>query len=188
MKKIRTCILILFLSATSVNFAQKEKTNSETRQFIDNADFTQVNRDWNIIADFKSGLGETVLFFPVEAIDLKTTKSIKSLQMDMTVISELGGRSYFKSSWIDLNEIEEFIYFLENYVVPNLKDKAENKQSTTYIFNSKEITFSFQIKKTMRKISIYLKDNGIIDTQHYFWTEAQVSKIPDLLEVLKKLR
>lgn len=187
MKHLKILLSILLLSVTSLSFAQKEKTNSDTRQFIDNADITQVNRDWNIIAPFRSGLGESVDFFPVEAINLKTNQKVKSLQVDMSVLNGKGA-NYFKSSWIDLSEIEEFIYFLEQYVIPNLKDKTENNQSTTYIFNSKEITFSFRIGKLSKRISIFLKDNGITDTEHYFWTETQVSKIPDLLEVLKKLR
>ena len=190
MKTKRIFFAIFFLNISVFCFAQTAKSNSDTRQFIEGADFTQVNRDWNVVAEFKSGLGEVVAFFPVEAINLKTNERVKSLQMDMDVISEIGGRNYnyFKSSWIDLNEIEEFIYFLEQYVIPNLKDKAERKQSTTYIFNSKEISFNFQIRNMIRKISIYLKDNGTTDTEHYFWTETQVSKIPDLLDVLKRLR
>ncbi|SIN95428.1 hypothetical protein SAMN05421769_1356 [Chryseobacterium scophthalmum] len=95
---------------------------------------------------------------------------------------------FFKTSWLDLNEVEEFIQFLEQYIIPNLKDKTEKKQSTTYIFNSKEISFNFYIEKNTRRISIYLKDYGVIDNEHYFWTESQVNKIPELLEVLKKIK
>ncbi|MFD2938782.1 hypothetical protein [Flavobacterium notoginsengisoli] len=178
----------LLLSLVTKNYSQK--TNSETRKFIDNAEITQINKDWNVKAEFKSGLGEVVAFFPVEAIDLKSNNKIKSLQMDMTVLYQIAGRNfnYFKSSWIDLNEVDEFILFIEQYVVPNLKDKTERKQSTTYIFNSREITFSFYIEKNSRRISIYLKDNGSTDNEHYFWTESQVSKIPELLTMLKEIK
>ena len=188
MNNIRTFAIVLLLS-TSL-YSQNEKTNSDTRQFINNADFTQVNKDWNVIADFKSGFNESVSFFPVEAIDLKSDSKMRSLQMDMTVLYQIGGRSYnyFKSSWIDLSEVDEFIHFIEQYVVPNLKDKADKKQSTTYIFNSKEITFSFHVEKNTRRISVYLKDNGITDNEHYFWTESQVNKIPELLAVLKQIK
>ncbi|MFY7665978.1 hypothetical protein [Flavobacterium sp.] len=187
-KKLFTSFFLIITLA--ICYGQKSKTNSETRRFIDDADFTQINKNWNLTADFKSGLGEIVSFFPVEAIDLKTGQKVKSLQMDMTVLYQVAGRSYnyFKSSWIDLGEVEEFIIFLEQYVIPNLRDKAEKKQSTTYIFNSKEITFSFHIQQNSRRISIYLKDNGYTDYEHYFWTETQVSKIPDLLNVLKQLK
>lgn len=180
MKIIKLLILFLFVMSLSC-YGQKEKNNSETRKFIDNADYTQINRDWNVSAKF-FGIGELVSFFPIESIDLKSNQKVKSLQMDMTL------NGYFKSSWIDLNEVNEFIYFLEQYIIPNLNDKIENGQSVTYIFNSKEITFTFYIAQYSKKISIYLKDNGIIDYEHYFWTETQVNKIPYLLAVLKQLK
>jgi hypothetical protein len=180
MKFNKILITFLLLFIVSIN---AQKPNSVTRQFIDNAEITQINKDWNITAEFKSGLGEVVSFFPVEAIDLKSNNKIKSLQMDMTIAS-----GYFKSSWIDLNEVDEFIIFIEQYVIPNLKDKTERKQSVTYIFNSREITFRFYIQKTYRRISIYLKDNGITDNFHYFWTESQISKIPELLTMLKEIK
>lgn len=183
--KTKIFILALFFFNIFLSYSQKEKTNSNTRLFIENADITQVNKNWNLTADFKSGIDEVVSFFPIEAIDLKTNQSVKSLQMDMKVRSN---GDYFKSSWIDLNEVEEFIAFIELYVIPNLKDKTEKKQSVTYIFNSKEITFKFYIEKSTRRISIYLKDNGVTDYEHYFWTESQVNKIPDLLTVLKKIK
>jgi len=183
-------IIFLLLTTISISYSQNGKTNSETRQFIENAEITQINKDWNIKAEFKSGIGEIVSFFPVEAIDLKSNQKVKSLQMDMTVSSQFLGKgtNYFKSSWIDLNEVEEFISFIEQYVIPNLKDKTERNRSTTYIFNSREITFSFYIEKTTRRISIYLKDKGVTDNERYFWTESQVSKIPELLTMLKEIK
>ena len=93
MNNIRTFAIVLLLS-TSL-YSQNEKTNSDTRQFINNADFTQVNKDWNVIADFKSGFNESVSFFPVEAIDLKSDSKMRSLQMDMTVLYQIGGRQLF---------------------------------------------------------------------------------------------
>lgn len=192
MKFKKILITFLLLSIVSINYAQQEKPNSETRQFIDNAEITQINKDWNVKAEFKSGLGEVVSFFPVEAIDLKSNKNVKSLQMDMTVkygnVMTGSNNTYFKSSWIDLNEVEEFILFIEKYVIPNLKDKTERNQSVIYIFNSREITFSFYIEKSTRRISIYLKDNGNTDDEHYFWTESQVNKIPELLTMLKEIK
>lgn len=186
MKKLLTTLLFLFV--ITINYSQKP--NSETRQFIDNAEITQINKDWNVKAEFKSGIGEIVSFFPVEAIDLKSNQKVKSLQMDMTISSQFLGKgtNYFKSSWIDLNEVDEFIIFIETYVIPNLKEKTERKQSTTYIFNSREITFSFYIEKSSRRISIYLKDNGVTDNERYFWTESQVNKIPELLTMLKEIK
>ncbi|MBB6370856.1 hypothetical protein [Chryseobacterium shigense] len=188
MKKIiTTSFFLLFLHFSA---QQKDQSNSSTRKFINGADFTQVNKNWNVTADFKSGIGEEVSFFPVEAIDLKTNQKMKSIQIDMDAKYDFMGKSrrFFKTSWLDLNEVEEFIQFIELYVIPNINDKTEKKQSTTYIFNSKEISFNFYIEKNTKRISIYLKDSGIIDNDHYFWTESQVNKIPELLEVLKQIK
>ncbi|RZJ71479.1 hypothetical protein [Flavobacterium sp.] len=183
MKSLIQIFLIMFSLA---NYAQETNSNSNTRKFIDNAEFIQVNRDWSVKAQLTSGIGEVVSFFPIEATNLKSNLKIKALQMDMTVNE--GNKPYFKSSWIDLNEIDEFITFLDSYVVPNLNDKTEKKQSTTYIFNTKEIRFSFHIGQNSKRISIFLKDNGSIDNSHYFWTESQNNKIPDLLTILKQIR
>ena len=181
MKFNKIVITFIFLLIILKNYSQNR--NSETRQFIDNATIAQINRDWNVKAEFMSGLKEVISFFPIEAIDLKSNSKIKSLQMDMGLTD-----NYFKSSWIDLNEVDDFILYLEQHVIPNLKDKTEKKQSTTYIFNSREITFSFYIQKNSRRISIYLKDNGLTDYRHYFWTESQVGKIPELLTMLKAIK
>ena len=48
--------------------------------------------------------------------------------------------------------------------------------------------FGFYIEKSTRRISIYLKDNGNTDNEHYFWTESQVNKIPELLTMLKEIK
>lgn len=187
---MRNISIVFFLFLCIFSLAQeKDNLNSTTRKFISSADFTQVNKDWNVTADFRSGLGEQVSFFPVEAINLKTNQKMKSIQVNMNVKTDFMGKSkeYFKTSWLDLDEVAEFIQFIEQYVIPNLKDKTESKQSTNYIFNSKEISFNFYIEKNTRRISIYLKDYGVIDNERYFWTESQVNKIPELLDILKKI-
>ena len=186
MKKI---ILIILLFGWYVVDAQVLKSNSDTRNFIDDADFTQINRDWSLVAEFKSGIGEVVSFFPVEIIDLKTNQKVYSLQMDMTVKYSIRGNdyTYFKSSWLDLKEVDEFIIFLRKYVSPNLNSKVDSNQSTTYVFNSKELVFNFLIEKNIKRISIYLKDQGITDYDHYFWTQSQVNTVPSLINVLTKI-
>ncbi|WP_159476900.1 hypothetical protein [Chryseobacterium sp. 18068] len=59
MRRVTTVFFLLLCLHT---FAQ-QKENSSTRKFINNAEFTQVNKNWNITADFKSGIGEEVSFF-----------------------------------------------------------------------------------------------------------------------------
>ncbi|MFC0425272.1 hypothetical protein [Chryseobacterium scophthalmum] len=89
---MRRVITVFFLSLCLHTFAQ-QKENSSTRKFINNAEFTQVNKNWNITADFKSGIGEEVSFFPVEAIDLKTNQKIKSIQVEMNAKYDFMGKS-----------------------------------------------------------------------------------------------
>ncbi len=187
---MKNLIVFSTLFISFYTFSQEKGSNSDTRNFIDNAEITQVNKDWNEVAEFKSGLAETVAFFPVEAINLKSKEKVNALQMDMDVLYNISGKNYryFKSSWIDLEEIDEFINFIEQYIIPNIDNKTDKRKSTTYIFNSKEIVFHFRIEKNKRRISIYLKDYGSTDYDHYFWTESQVNNIPKLLEMLKKIK
>lgn len=185
MKNLQVHFICVFTFFSYILSAQETK-NSETRKFIDAAEFTQVNRDWNLKAEFKSGLDEYVSFFPVLAIDLKNNSKIPAIQMDMNI--NYLNSTYFKTAWIDFDEVKEFIQFLELYVVPNLNNNTKNKQSITYVFNSKEIQFNFYLGEYSKRISIYLKDKGYTDYEHYFWTETQVSKIPNLLNVLKQFK
>ena len=52
----------MFVSILGI--AQNEE--SSTRKFIDKAQFTQINKDWNTIANFSSGIGEYVNFYPMK--------------------------------------------------------------------------------------------------------------------------
>lgn len=83
MKNILTAILCLaFVAFTN---AQVKNKKSSTRKFIEDASYTQINKDWSTTAKFKSGLNETVSFFPIEVIDLKSGEKIKALQLDMLI-------------------------------------------------------------------------------------------------------
>lgn len=181
MKKIYTIgLLLITLICTSQN------EESTTRKFIDAAQFTQINKDWNLIADFESGIGEYVNFYPIEVINLKTNVKLNALQLDMLV--KLKNESIFKTAWVGLDEIEEFINFIEKNVTPNL-DLKFKKKSTEYIFKAKEMTFSYLVDEKRKRISISLNNyekEGQLN--YYFWTETQVNKIPDLLSVLKKIK
>ncbi len=182
---MRIQILMLFLFTSYFSPAQNN-SNSDTRKFIENADITRIDRDWNIVANLTSGMGESVSFFPVEITDLKTNQKVKALQVDMTV--NCRGFEYSKSSWVDLNEISEFVIFVETYIIPNLEKKAEKRKSITYVFKSKEIIISFIVGNYNNRISVYLKDKGVVEEQCYFWTETQISKSPELLSVLQSIK
>lgn len=93
-----------------------------------------------------------------------------------------------KTAWVGIDEIEEFIDFVEDNVIPNLDLKFKGK-SSEFIFKAKEMTLSYFIYEKDRRISIKLNsyDNDKI-LNYTFWTETQVDKIPKLLAVLKKIK
>ena len=184
MSKMRIKIIIFFLAICSFLSAQNiEKSN--TRNIINNAQITRVVKDWNIVANLISGEGETVSFFPIEITDLKTGNITKALQVDMSI--NCRGFSYSRSSWVDVDEISEFITFLENYVIPKLSKVTEKNKSITYIFKSKEIMVSFLVSDYNNRLSVYLKDNNIFDEQCYFWTESWTNKAQELIPVLESI-
>ncbi|GAA4771095.1 MULTISPECIES: hypothetical protein [Flavobacterium] len=181
MKKSFSLILILF---SLLSYSQKENIESSTRKFIEKAQFTRINKDWTTIAEFKSGIGEYVNFYPIEVIDLKSGEKVNALQLDMYIKNP----DIFKTAWVGIDEIEEFITFVEKNVVPNLELKFKDK-SSEFIFKAKEMTFSYFIYEKTRKITIKLNsyDNDKI-LNYTFWTETQVDKIPKLLTVLNKIK
>ena len=107
-------LVFLFLILTAISFGQN--IESSTRKFIDDAQFTRINKDWTTIAEFKSGIGETVEFYPIEVINLKTGDKTNALQLDMKIKKP----DVFKTAWIGIEEINEFIQFIEENVIPNL--------------------------------------------------------------------
>lgn len=176
-------LTVLFLAGFA-SYAQKENVESTTRIFIDKAQFTQINKDWTTIAEFSSGIGEYVNFYPIEVIDLKTNAIVNALQLDMYVKKP----EVNKTAWVGLDEVDEFIQFIETNVIPNL-DLKFKKKSTEFIFKAKEMTFSYIVDEKRKRISIWLNNyekEG--QANYYFWTETQVDKIPDLLKVLKKIK
>jgi len=179
---MKTKFFLLFIIISTLSFSQN--LESSTRKFIDQAQFTQINKDWNVIAEFESGIGEYVNFYPIEVINIKSNTKVKALQLDMYVKKP----EVNKTAWVGLDEIDEFIIFIEKNVIPNLDLKLK-KKSTEYIFKAKEMTFSYLVDEKRKRISITLNNydgNGI--PNYYFWTETQVTKIPKLLEVLKQIK
>ena len=190
MKKtiIKFAFIATMLLLNVKNYAQtKENKNSTTRNLIQSAEVLQISKDWNLTAEFESGFKELTTFFPIEILNLKNNEKQFALQVDMKVNNSASNVFRRKTSWVDANEINELITFIEKYIIPNLKEKTEKKQSISYLFNSKEIALEFSIIKKTRRISIFLKENGIIDYDLYFWTESQVDKINDLLTTLKQM-
>jgi hypothetical protein len=197
---IKVTLTLLLVVISNLLTAQNDSSSS-ARNIIQNANISMVSRDWNTVATITSGTGETVSFFPIEITDLKTGQKIKALQVDMTIfckvaennnstIINLNGIEYTISSLIDVNEIAEFITFIENYIINRFSNNTEDNKSYTYIFNSKEIVLKYTVndKNNYQKLSMYLKKEGAIDDNCYFWTETQIGKTRDLLTVLKSMK
>lgn len=181
---MKNLLSIILLLVTFLTYSQKENVESSTRILIDKTQFTRINKDWNTTAEFKSGIGESVNFFPIEVIDLKSGVKTNALQLDMYIKNP----ETHKTAWVGIDEIEEFINFVEDNVIPNLDLKFKGK-SSEFIFKAKEMTFSYFIYEKDRRITIKLNsydDDKILN--YTFWTETQVDKIPKLLTVLKEIK
>lgn len=175
--------LVLFF-ALFISLTYGQNIESSTRKFIEEAQFTRINKDWTTIAEFKSGIGETVQFYPIEVINLKTGAKTNALQLDMNIKNP----DVFKTAWIGIEEINEFINFIEDNVVPNLDLKFKDK-SSEFIFKANEMTLSYFIYEKRRRLTIKLNSYDDSEIKNYtFWTETQVDKIPRLLEILKLIK
>ncbi len=180
--KISFALILTLFSLFS--FSQNENEESSTREFIDKAQFFRINKDWTTIAVFRSGIEESVIFYPIEVINLKSGEKVNALQLDMSIKNP----KIVKTAWVGIDEIEEFITFVEKHVVSNLELKFEDK-SSEFIFKAKEMTFSYYVHEKYRKVTIMLKSYENDNIYNYtFWTETQVDKIPKLLSVLKQIK
>lgn len=174
--------LFLFFFISTICYSQN--IESSTRKFIDEAQFTRINKDWTTTAEFKSGLGEYVKFYPIEVINLKTGAKVKALQLDMYIKKP----EIYKTAWVGLEEINEFISFIEENVIPNLDLKFKDK-SSEFVFKANEMTLSYLVDERDRRITIKLNNYDDLEIKNYtFWTEAKVDDIPELLEVLKIIK
>ena len=209
---MKTTIIIVTLLFSATLFAQgykpKSKENgnakdkdaeidmqrSTTRIFIDKALTTRVNKDWSVIAEFKSGIGETAQFFPVQIEDLKTHEKTSALEVDMEIkaptgIPLVGSIRTSLTAWVGLDEIDEFIRFIEDNIIPNIKLKYKDK-SSEFTFKAKELTLIFLIDEKRRRLTIRLNNyepEGLIKS-YDFWTETKVDNFPEVLEILKKVK
>ncbi len=180
---MKQLIAAAFLFLPVSLFAQNQ---SSTRDFIDKASFLQINKDWTITAEFYSGLGEYVKFYPVEVMDLKSKETRDALLLNMH--AKLGAEWVDAEAWIGLDEVAGLIDFVESYVIPNL-DLDLRKKSREFIFESKEMKLSFMVHERQRRISIWLNNYGKEgDSKYYFWTESQINNITYLLQVLKRIK
>ena len=210
-------LFVFYFIISGFCFAQDKTTNesSKTRKFIEDASTIRINKDWSLIAEFKSGIGETVAFFPIQVVDLKTGLKKNSLQIDMQIKNNnpgfgaalLGGvpiagaatasaasiatntmiaqamlRDGIVSLYVDNNQVDEFIQFIEQNIIAKLSTTYKDK-SSEFIFTADEITFKFLIFEKKKRLSIILNN-----AQNYeFWTESRAENIGELIPILKKV-
>jgi hypothetical protein len=152
-------ILILFIVFVSLSAsAQVQRAIAGTsfirENIIANSEF-HFFRDWSVIASFKSGIGESVEFFPIIFSVPNTKTETHGLQLDAEVKPRdnqmknsvsgfrLKNKDFVKRSvFIDKTEVGKMIAYIERDIIPHLKDTYKNK-SKEYVFKSKEMFFSF---------------------------------------------
>jgi hypothetical protein len=172
------------------------KEESMIRKFMNDASRTRINKDWSLVAEFRSGTNEYVQFFPVQAINLLTNETVNALQIDMLIkplqTSALGasGVAISRTAWVGLEEIDDFMDFLEKSVLPNIKLRYKDK-SSEFIFKSKELTFKYLVDEKRRRLTVSINNydyNEVNNRYFEFWTEARVDNIEELLPILKSVK
>jgi len=185
MKKFTFLLLLVPLIGIS-----QEIQYSEPTKFIEKSGYVQVNMSENEKTLFKSGLGESVSFYPSEIIDLKENKKILGLAVESSyIVKDHPNRptEYTKeTAWIGTDEIPDLIIWFENYVIPNMDLASKEKKTVKYIFNTKEIQLKFENYITTQTFTIIIKNSNYKDK--YFWTETRVKDIPNILKTLKYLQ
>ena len=183
MKKIVFAVLFL------CSYVYSQENLSEPSLFLKKSVQTQINMDENEKAIFKSGFGESVEFYPSEIINLETNLKIKGLAIVSNYIVGSQGMATkieTETGWIGIDELEEMIMWFEKYAVPNIDAEIGKNKTTNYLYNSKEVTIILRITSNGKVFSVKLKNS--IYQNKYFWTEAKVKDIPNVLKTIKYLQ
>ena len=202
-------VLFISISTTCSSYAQVQRVvdgSSLIREQIIQTQEFNFFRDWNNVAVFRSGVGESVQVFPVkyESADGKVT--LQGLQMyafvrpegtSFKIVNNYSGLGkenkglVQRSIFIDKDDVGRMIVFIERDIIPNI-NKSYKKQSREFVYKCKEMFFSFLIDERDLRITMHLIDygpfgdgRGSTGEQVEFWTESQVSEIPDFLKSIK---
>ncbi len=164
-------------------------------------------RDWNNTASFKSGIGESVILFPIVYSTPDSKVVLHGLQLNAFVKRQVASNVYvstnissfasayakdffIRSIFIDKEDVKKMITYIERDIVPNLKTTYK-KQSKEYVYKCKEMFMSFLIDEKQLRITMHLSDFGPLGDgngggdQIEFWTESQVETIPKFLASIK---
>jgi hypothetical protein len=207
-KKSLLLLLVISLTPTFV-FSQVQRSvigKSVIREHIILYEEFNFIRDWNKIALFKSGIGETVEMFPIIFSVPSKKIELTGLQLDAEVKPQVTGNFVYRNSssvvninnkdfikrtiFIDKVDVGRMIVYIERDIIPNLKTTYK-KKSREYVFKSNELFFSFLINEKVARITMHIIDFGPLGDgigggdQIEFWTESRIDDIPELLETLK---
>lgn len=203
---MRKFFVLFLLIHSTISFAQVQRNvvgQSVIRDNIVANNEFHFFRDWSTIATFKSGIGESVEFFPIVFSVPNTKIELYGLQLDAEVKPrdnqmrnsfsgvKLRNKDFVKRSvFIDKSEVGKMISYIERDIIPHLKDSYKSK-SKEYVFKSKEMFFSFLIDEKDARITIHIVDFGPLGDgngggdQIEFWTESKIDDIPKLLATVK---
>ncbi|MDI1354466.1 MAG: hypothetical protein PSX36_06095 [bacterium] len=197
-------IILLLLLSVGLNAQNKFQADaagaSEFRGLINSSDAYFLSVDFSTVAEFKSGAGEYVNFYPAELKNLNTNAVTKGLKVMMKIdvpIKLPDGKTaqnfLFRSILLDASDVKAFIAFLEKNVASKVgkADKKDPKMDETTI-KFKEVIFSYTSQAGRERVTMYARDYGVTGRDNgeafiEFWTESQVDKLPVLLSVLKKI-
>lgn len=204
MKKLLWILVLIMTSNDLFGQVQRaiEGSSIIRKNILSNQEFT-FTRNWENIATFKSGFGETIEIFYVLFTSPDGKIKISGLQLEADILSEsirsssgsinllnpLAKKFSKRSIFIDNDDALGLVKYLEREVMPNLK-ASYKKQSKEHVFKSDEMFFSFLVSEKNQRITIHIADFGPLGDKPggeeiEFWTESQVDEIPGFLEKLK---
>lgn len=207
MKKFLAVLLVISSVTTYAQVQRAVDGSSSIREQIMQTQEFNFFRDWNNVAKFESGIGESVQVFPVkfESADGKT--HLHGLQMyafikpegtsfkisnNYSGVGKSGKGMIQRSIFIDKEDVGRMITFIERDIVPNLS-KSYKKQSREYVYKCREMFFSFLVDEKELRLTMHLTDygpfgdsRGATGEQIEFWTESQVDEIPVFLKSIKE--
>ena len=148
-------ICALFFSLNTFSQVQRiTEGRSIIREHIIQYNEFNFFRDWSKIATFKSGIGETVDFFPIiystpdgkiELYGLQLDAEVKPQEGSIAVRNSGSGfniinKNYIKRSiFIDKTDVAKMINYIQRDIIPNLK----NTYKKSMFLNLKKCFFLF---------------------------------------------
>jgi len=202
-------IFLLFISINSFGQVQRaiEGQSIIRDNIIANNEFNFF-RDWNNVASFKSGIGESVVLFPIVYSTPDSKITLHGLQLNAFVKRQVTANTYvstnisnfasaygkdffIRSIFIDKEDVKKMIAYIERDIIPNLKTSYK-KQSKEYVYKCKEMFMSFLIDEKTLRITMHMVDYGPLGDgkgggeQIEFWTESQVDTMPKFLASIKE--